>query len=255
MIALGTVFVVALVSLLITRIATMVLALTGMSHEAARFQARSALSGVGFTTTEAEQVVNHPVRRRVVLTLMLVGSAGLVTAVATVMLSFVNASQAEAERRLLILGGGLLLLLLLARSPWFDRRLSAAIGWALERFTDFGAHDYAKLLHLGGDFAVMEVGVRPGDWIADRTLAQLRLRDEGVAVLGIERPDGTYLGAPPWSTRITTRDTVVVYGPEHLIRDVDCRQAGPEGDRAHAAAVEAQRRRLDEAGAELADAD
>jgi hypothetical protein len=75
-VALASVIVVALVSLLIARVATVALALTGLSREAARFQARSALSGTGFTTSEAEAVVNHPVRRRVVMSLMLLGAPG-----------------------------------------------------------------------------------------------------------------------------------------------------------------------------------
>jgi len=69
----GTVLVVAVISLLITRVATVAFVLTGMSQEAARFQARSALTGTGFTTTESESVVGHPVRRRIVMALMLLG--------------------------------------------------------------------------------------------------------------------------------------------------------------------------------------
>lgn len=41
MVALATVLVVVIVSLLIARIATVAFVLTGLSHEAARFQARS----------------------------------------------------------------------------------------------------------------------------------------------------------------------------------------------------------------------
>ena len=54
-------------SLVITRIATTALSLTGLSWEAAKFQARSAFTGTGFTTSEAERVVDHPVRRRVIV--------------------------------------------------------------------------------------------------------------------------------------------------------------------------------------------
>lgn len=71
MVAIATVLVVILVSLLITRVATVALTLTALSREAARFQARSALSGTGFTTSKAESVVNHPVRRRIVAMLMI----------------------------------------------------------------------------------------------------------------------------------------------------------------------------------------
>lgn len=42
--------IVILVSLLVTRVATAALMLTGRSRDAARFQARSALTGVGYTT-------------------------------------------------------------------------------------------------------------------------------------------------------------------------------------------------------------
>lgn len=76
------------ISILITRVATVALTHTGLSREAARFQARSAFTGVGFTTQESEKVVNHPVRRRVVLGLMLVGNAGIVTAVSSLILTF-----------------------------------------------------------------------------------------------------------------------------------------------------------------------
>jgi len=64
-------------SLLITRLATVALTHTGMSTQAARFQARSAFTGTGLTTSEAEQVVRHPVRRRIVMTLMVLRSAAL----------------------------------------------------------------------------------------------------------------------------------------------------------------------------------
>ena len=64
--AIITFSIIILLGLLINRIATAALMSTGMSKEMARFQARSAFSTVGFTTTESESVVNHPVRRRII---------------------------------------------------------------------------------------------------------------------------------------------------------------------------------------------
>ena len=81
-------------------------------------------------------------------------------------------------------------MLLLSRSPTFDRWLSRLISMALHRWTDLATRDYAQLLRLGGDHAVLELAVCEGDWVADRTLGEVDLRDEGVAVLGIERPGG-----------------------------------------------------------------
>jgi len=47
-------------------------------------------TGVGFTTSESEKVVSHPVRRRILLMLMLLGNAGIVTAVSSLIVSFVD---------------------------------------------------------------------------------------------------------------------------------------------------------------------
>lgn len=241
MIALVTLFVVVLASLIVTRIATKVLMLTGLAAESARFQARSALTGVGFTTSEAESVVNHPIRRKVVMMLMLLGSAGVITAIATLMLSFVNAGGRQTAVRGVTLIAGLLVVLLIARSPLLDRALSRLIERALARFTHLDVYDYASLLHLSGDFTVTEVFAGDGSWIADRRLRQLDLREEGIRVLGIVRVDGTYVGAPIGETVVHLGDTMIVYGHRRDVADLATRRAGAVGDALHERAVEAHR--------------
>jgi hypothetical protein len=72
-----TVILILVFSILITRVASIALTHTGLSRESSKFQARSAFTGVGFTTTESEKVVNHPVRRRILLLLMILGNAGI----------------------------------------------------------------------------------------------------------------------------------------------------------------------------------
>ena len=243
MIAAASVIAVVIVSLLITRVATVVLTLTGLSRESARFQARSALSGVGFTTSEAEGVVNHPVRRRVVMLLMLLGSAGIVTVVATLIISLGSADAGERTNRVAVVVAGLLVLWLLARSSWVDRRLSSLIAAILDRKTDLNARDYSALLHLSANYMVLEMAVRDGDWVAGRTLAELRLRDEGVLVLGLTRPGGTYTGAPRFDTRIQAGDTLLLYGRSERLAELDDRQSGASGDEVHEQAVEEHRER------------
>ncbi len=242
MAALVSVFAVVVISLLIARIAATALVLTGMSRESARFQARSALTGVGFTTTEAEAVVTHPVRRRIVLMLMLAGSAGIVTVMATLLLSFANADRDQSLLRLAILVGGLAAILVVSKSPAVDRWLSRLIARGLTRWTSLDVRDYDRLLHLADDYAVVELAIRPDDWIAGCTLGELNLRDEGVAVLGVQRPDGDYIGSPVWATRIDPYDTLVAYGPAARLAELDQRQKGSRGDDAHRRAVDEQRR-------------
>ena len=49
-----------LISFLFVRAASIALMMTGLEKKKARFQALSAFSGTGFTTKEAEAIVNHP---------------------------------------------------------------------------------------------------------------------------------------------------------------------------------------------------
>jgi hypothetical protein len=223
------------VSLLITRVGTAALVHTGLSRQVARFQARSAFFGVGFTTNESEKVVNHPVRRRIVLWLVVLGNAGIVTVLASVVIS---AHGGITLPRVAILLGGLVVLALLARSPLLGRAIDAA----LQRWTDLEVRDYSDLLHLAGDFTVAELNVQTDDWLAGRTLRELHLRDEGLVVLGITRAAGDWIGAPDGDTRLQDGDVLVVYGREDRVTEIDDRRRDAQGDRAHERAVAEQER-------------
>jgi K+/H+ antiporter YhaU regulatory subunit KhtT len=237
MVALVSVLVIVLLSVLITRVATVALSLTGMSRESARFQARSALTGVGFTTSEAEDVVGHPVRRRIVGGLMLLGSAGLVTAVSSLILSFGGAQNHQRLARAGVLLAGLALLWAISQSAWVDRRLSAVIGRVL-RWRGLHVRDYGRLLALQSDWAVSELVVEEDDWIAGRTLAELELREEHIDVLGIQKPGGEYIGVPRGSRRVQPGDVLVLYSTEERLEELDGRKSGRAGDEAHRRAAE-----------------
>ncbi len=243
-----TVLLVIVVSMLVTRVATIALTLTGMSRQSARFQARSALTGAGFTTNESEDIVNHPVRRRIVMTLMLFGSAGIVTVLASVMLTFATTAASETRDTtltLVVLVVGSLSLLLLIKLRPVDRAVSRLIRLALRRFTDLDVRDYAAILEVHGGYNISELKVDAHDWIADHTLAELRLNDEGVIVLGVQRDDGSYEGAPDGTTRIGAGDVLVIYGHGAQIAELDVRERGEAGEASHR---EAARRRETDRG-------
>lgn len=242
MLAITTTLLIVAISLLITRVASVILTASGMSRSAARFQARSAFTGAGFTTSESEQVVDHPLRRRVIATLMLLGNAGVVAAASSTILGFRGGAVGHTWWRILELVAGLLVLVFASRSSWVDRRLTALIGRVLRRYTDLPSRDLAGLLDLAGAHAVDELAVNPSDWVAGRTLADLGLRDEGIVVLGLTRSDGRYLGAPLGGTTVQVGDVLVVYGLADQLRELDDRPAGPDGDLAHAAGVARQNR-------------
>lgn len=241
MTALITLLTVLALSFLVTKVATIALTHTGLSKESARFQARSAFSGAGFTTAESESVVAHPVRRRIIMVLILLGNAGIVTVVGTLILTFVGpTSLSENLTRFGALAVGIGLLWLVGTSRWFDRRLSTVIEWALRRWTNLDTRDYQSLLHLVGDYQIMQYRVEPSDWCSERTLQELRLNREGILVLGLERASGAYLGAPRGETKVLPGDTLLLYGRRESIEELDARPAGFLGELAHEQAAREQ---------------
>ena len=231
MAAVVSLIVVVTLGLLITRVATVALTMTGMSLDHARFQARSALTGTGFTTSEAEAVVTHPARRRVVMMLMLIGGAGAVSVLGALVLSFAPVdSTSGGITRAAVIVAALAALLWVSRSAAVDRALRRVIERALRRYTDLEVRDYAALLHLRGQWRVAQIPVEVDDWIAAQPLGELRLPDEGVAVLGVERAEGAWIGAPSDDMQLGVGDVVVLYGRQPILDDIAARIHGNEGD-------------------------
>ena len=243
MIAVISLLLVLTISMIVIRVASVALVHTGMGREVARFQARSAFTGAGFTTSEAESVVDHPLRRRIVAWLMLAGNVGIVTAMSSLMLSFVDMrGSQDAWLALGVLAAGLISLLVVSSSAWVDRYLCRAISWALKQFTQLDARDYARLLHLREDYGVSDLRVQPGEWLAGRTLEEAGLVNEGILVLGIECPGGHFIGAPAQDTQIRGRDRLLLYGRTPRIAEIDRRRSDSDGERSHHAAVVEQER-------------
>lgn len=246
MVAIISLLVIISLSILITRIAATALIQTGLSKDAARFQARSAFTGTGFTTNESEHVVNHPVRRKILMILIFLGSAGVISTISTLILSFISLEQiGYISIEIVVLVAGLIALCLLVQSKWIDRKLSYLINRALNRYTTLDVRDYYSLLHLSDNYRVSEIKVEQQDWLADKTLNDLQLHNEGILVLGIKRSNGEYIGAPRGETKIYNDDTVTLYGRAELLESLDNRQKGQSGDQKHAEAVLEQERMWD----------
>lgn len=234
------VFLLALtLALIVIRVGTMALMLTGLSREAARFQSHSAFTGVGFTTDESESIMGHPVRRHLTMALMMLGNIGIATVIATLTAALISQTTAdEWVMSIVLLALGIGLLVVLAKSRWVERQLNRPIAFALSKFTHLDVRDYVSLLNLSSGFAVYEILVDADDWVANKSLIELGLAREGILVLGIQRQNKNYIGAPSGNSRIRSGDNLVIYGSLEHVRELDTRPAGEEGDNAHAKATE-----------------
>lgn len=241
MIAIFTLLVTLVLSLLVQRIGATALTLTGLSSESAKFQARSAFCGVGFTTDEADMITGHPVRRRIVYTMMLLGNIGLATVTASTIASVLQANSepdfSVQMIRIGILAGGLTILWLIATNQWFEKQHTRLIAWALKKFTKLDVSDYVSIMNLQDGFSVVEFSVESQDWLNNKSLRELKLTKEGILILGIRRQDNTFLGTPRADTKTTEGDILVLYGPTERIAELDHRKADASGEKAHIAAI------------------
>ncbi|SDL75372.1 TrkA-C domain-containing protein [Salinimicrobium catena] len=227
MVSVISLLIVIALSMLVIRIGAVALLMTGLSEEVAKFQSLSAFSGTGFTTTESESILNVPIRRKIITLLIRLGSVGVVTSISTLLLSFVGAGQATSERLIVLLigvGG----LYFLSRNKAFNRVLTPMIEKILSRYTSLDLRDYVSLLHLKEDYRIAEIDIREHAWLADKTIEELDLVEEGVLVLGVKRTGEEYVGVPPADLRLKAKDLLIIYGKKNRLDELSKRESGNE---------------------------
>lgn len=212
MIALLSFLLLIAVFLTAARVASVVLEVTGMDRQAAEFQARSALLGVGFTTLESEEITSHPVRRRLVLWLMTFGNAGIITGIGSFIITFGDAPALQTLRRSGELVAGITLLLISVHISAANRLIGRLTRAAIERFTSIGVTNLTTLMPVGGRWVVAELRVERDSGLGGRSLASLNLAHHDITVLGIRRRDGTYVGSPSQATELQPGDIMTAYG-------------------------------------------
>ncbi|MCW1950906.1 MAG: hypothetical protein KIH44_006015 [Octadecabacter sp.] len=163
MIAALTLLSLLIVSLTVVRIGGTALRLTGMSRDAARFQAISALTGTGFTTTEAEITMHHPIRRRILILLMFTGHLGVVSLASTVILGVGTADQGTLQETLVLMAGAVVVACILASSRGLDRAMCAIIAFFFHQFGVLDKTAHHVLLEMPN-----------GDQLCEHTIVSLK---------------------------------------------------------------------------------
>ncbi|MBD3378999.1 MAG: potassium transporter TrkA [Candidatus Omnitrophica bacterium] len=245
MIALFTFFAVILLSITVIRIGAAALELTGLSDDVAAFQAQSAFSGAGFTTSESETVLKHPVRRRIIRVLILLGSAGISSSIATFVLTFLSGSSQTLPKRAAFMGLGLLLIFFFARSKLVYNGMKKIIKRFLERFTALRVYDYREILGLKKGYNICRISVKKDSWMSGKKLSDLKLNEEGTIILSItrfENGESKFIGVPKRDTEIKEGDELICYGRGDASEKLSKRDKGREGDEEHHEEVREEKR-------------
>lgn len=202
---------------LFTRIASIILVYTGMPEAEAKFQARSAVTGCGFTTAESEEITNYPFRRMVVSNLMLIGNVGIIASISSLLLSLVHVNRDnyphELLMRLLILGGGLIVIWLLSKSRAFELFVIRMFEVITKTPLKVVSSHPGNFCYFPGGFRVCGFCVPEKSVFAGRTVGECERHWRGKArLLGIQRDLKNYLGNPRPEERIGVGDVLVFHG-------------------------------------------
>lgn len=195
--------------ILIIEVATILLEETGLRKEVARFQAISLLTGTGYTTSESDLIVNHPIRRKIASFLIIFGNISLAIILAYVISFFVNSTIYLTD-----LGIGIVVLFLaiiIIRSPMVHSFLSRRIGSRLDKY--FVHHkSVEEVFHLHGKNAMCQFILKDSHKkIINIPLKELRLVDRDVKILTILRNHQS-IKNPTGTTVLLPGDEVLVFG-------------------------------------------
>ncbi len=153
-----TIAILLALSVSVVRIASVAMRLTGLPDSVARFQCLSALTGTGFTTHESEMIVNYPIRRRILVFLMILGNLGLVSVSATFIVAMVDVHEDAAAifAQLLTIAAAIGIVVMMTCYRPLDRFMCDLIGKLLIRFTDLGKRRYQRILQLDDGYSIAE---------------------------------------------------------------------------------------------------
>jgi len=202
-------------SMLFVRAGAIALVRTGMHYEQAKFQALSAFTATGFTTHEAEKVVNHPTRRKIISVLMIGGYAGIAAVTVSGTSSLVSTVAGNMPRNALIFIVGLVLIYALAHHIGLMQRWENMVERLLYRSTLFEFEPVDELLHLAEGYGLVKIEITRQSPLSGQSIIQIGTEHMDALILGIERGQ-SWITAQQMHEPLQVGDQLVIYG--HLER-------------------------------------
>lgn len=212
-----TVMVIFTLSTILVRIASTIMRQTGLPDNVARFQSLSAMTGTGFTTRESELIVNYPIRRRALMTLMIIGNIGLVSVVSTFVVTFseIGPERASIVQQVIWFTAALVVNFLVIVNPVVDGLLCRFLSWVLVRTTDLGKRGFVRLLSLEDDMTIAEHHLRLRHAIMIGDLIPDHIDLTVIMIRGAETKHPSHLGD---EIEIEPFETAICFGKEDMHR-------------------------------------
>ena len=191
-------------------IGSIALEATGMPRTKARFQVLSAITGTGFTTSEAEAIVNHPRRRKIATWLIFIGNTG-VMAFIIVLLVFARVGvRKPSPLQIGIVVAAIVVIFLFIKFGIMDG-LTNIILKLTRRKKPIPFLTTEEILHQSGGYSVTRLLIGQKEVPAGLTTKSSGFEERGITVLALERGD-TVMTFPKDDETLATGDYLLCYG-------------------------------------------
>jgi hypothetical protein len=187
---------------------------TGMERRKARFQALSALTGTGFTTREADDVVNHPSRRLIAGWLMFLGSVGIILfllIILAILVIGIKPGTQLSPALIVALAIPPFVLIVLYWIGVLDKAGTKIVNW-MKRSAYFTPElSTREMVHQAGDYSIARLTIGRKAPEVGRKISNTSLAKHKITILAIERGDKT-LPFPEAKETVQAGDHLLCYG-------------------------------------------
>jgi len=212
---------------LLIEIMAILMKLTGLELNKARFQIISILTHTGFTTRESELIVQHPTRRRIASVLMMLSYVAQLTLIGLLFNALYNDRQSMPEL-FVVICVVVLVILVLANNKTirsrFDRLAEKVLA---RRMKEVRGYKIDRILNLSPEYSIYELVVDAHSPLCDKTLREAHLKEKFIQILKIDRGEKV-VDFPTAETVILQGDRIIVYGKIAAISQCVLSREAPE---------------------------
>lgn len=168
---------------LVIEVSVTLFKLTGLENTVARFQVISMLTGTGFTTDESNSIIDHPVRRKISMFLILFGVFSL-----AVIISSISTMLSDNLRikELSIIMAILMLLIIIVKLPFIYNRLSNKMHSEMHNHYNLWEHPIKEVLFLEEDDVVMKLDINKDSELINQNAGEVISRGIDINILFIK---------------------------------------------------------------------
>lgn len=204
---------------MLIEVLSIVMKITGLDLDKARFQIISIITHTGFTTRESELIAQHPVRRKIASFLMVLSYVAQATLI-SIIFSLIKHPRGFIYFIIILVIIGLLLMLLKKNKivlSKFDALLEKYISKQLK--VGYKNKTVNEVLKLNNEFGVAEIILEEYSPLCNAALKETQLKERYIQILNIDR--GSHiLHFPNANTLLQAGDRIVVYGKIESIKDL-----------------------------------